>query len=484
MRIAIASLLGCLVCVACDSGSSSVNAAGGALGATGGSTSKTKTSAKSSAEGGSSDDDTTSKPTGSTVGGSSSTKARTTNGQGGASSTKSGQGGATQTSATSATSRGGATSSSSGSSEPTGPGSYALNPPNQCYNQQSINNCKKGDASSTCGGVCNQDYGSGSASACESGKTGVPINFACPRFLLFSDEFLQAAIDDGNTTFNYGIVGHDVDKGGVDGNNADACCQCYQIIFDYPKENQVWVDPNDSANPVTAVPPPKPMIVQSFNTGTAGPGNFDIYMGAGGLGANNGCFSVGGSKSPAGLYQYVGYPAAGQPGGGGVKAAGEFGNQTACKTNTSWVTEETISSAGCVEKITSACNEIKATDAAQEAAARRSCIQSNAVDTFYHLNWYFWVQRVECPTHLTEVTGCKLAPQGLPKPDPKVTTVAEAKAAGFRQKDSSNQQYFTTTMEDCCMPTCAWVNNVKGTTVDKYNSFYSCNQAGIPQTEK
>jgi hypothetical protein len=350
-------------------------------------------------------------------------------------------------------------------------------------NQFSIDGCKKGVASSTCGGVCSADYGSGSASACESGKSGVPVNFACPRFLLFSDEFIQASTDDGNTTFNYGIVGHDVDTNGVDGTNTDACCQCYQIIFDYPKENQVWVDPNTKDTPVSAVPPPKPMIVQSFNTGTAGPGNFDIYMGAGGLGANNGCFSVGGSKSPAGLYQYTGYPDDGQPGGGGVKAAGEFGNGSACKNSYSWVTADSVKSAGCVEKVTAACNEILATDAAQQAAARRSCIQSNAVDTFYHLNWYFWVKRVECPAHLTEVTGCKLADQGLPKPDPSVTTVAQAQAAGFRQKDNVGQQYFTTTMEDCCKPTCAWADNVKGATVGKYNSFYSCNQAGIPQTE-
>jgi hypothetical protein len=366
---------------------------------------------------------------------------------------------------------------------PVGPGTYALDPPNQCLNQQSVNNCKKGDTSSACGGVCSSDYGSGSQSACEGGKSGVPINFACPRFLLYSDEFMQAAIDDNNTAFNYGIVGHDVDTGGVDGTNTDACCQCYQIIFDYPKENQAWVDPNNSSAPKSALPPPKPMIVQSFNTGTAGKGNFDIYMGAGGLGANNGCFSVNGSKSPAGLYQYTGYPAAGQPSGGGVKAAGEFGNSSACKTSTSWVTEASIASAGCVEKVTTACNEIKATDARMQAASIRSCIQSNDAKNLYHMNWYFWAKRVECPAHLTEVTGCKLAPQGLPAPAPDVTTVAQAQASGFRQKDASGEQYFTTTMEDCCMPTCAWVNNVKGKTVGKYNSFYSCNQAGIPQTE-
>jgi hypothetical protein len=309
------------------------------------------------------------------------------------------------------------------------------------------------------------------------------VNFACPRFLLYSDEFMQAAKDDGNTSFNYGIVGHDVDKGGVDGNNADACCQCYQIIFDYPKENQAWVDPNDSANPKSALPPPKAMIVQSFNTGTAGPGNFDIYMGAGGLGANNGCFSINGSSSPAGLYQYSGYPSAGQPGGGGVKAAGEFGNNSACKTSYSWVTEASVGSPECVAKVTAACNEIKASDARMQAASIRSCISSNDAQNYYHLNWYFWVKRVECPTHLTEVTGCKLAPQGLPTADPSVTNVAQAKTAGFRQKDANNNQYFTTTMEDCCMPTCAWANNVKGTTTNGYNSFYSCNQAGVPQTE-
>jgi len=373
---------------------------------------------------------------------------------------------------------------SAGAPPVVGPGTYALNPPNQCFNRFAIQGCKKGDASSECGGACVNDYGAASANSCEGGKTGVPINFACPRFLLYSDEFIQAATDDTMTAFNYAIVGHDVDKGGVDGTNSDACCQCYQMVFDYPKENQIWADPNDSASPMSAVPPPKPMLVQAFNTGTAGPGNFDIYLGAGGLGANNGCFSIGGSSSPSGLYQYTGYPAAGQPGGGGVKAAGEFGNQSACKTDQSWVTAATLTSAGCVSKVTDACNEIQATAPPQQAAARRSCIQSNAATSFYHANWYFWAKRVECPTHLTEVTGCKLAPQGLPAPDPSVTTVTQAQAAGFRQKDNTGQPYFTTTMEDCCKPSCAWADNVKAVpTVGKYNSFYSCNQSGVPLTE-
>ncbi|MGC4065224.1 MAG: hypothetical protein QM784_11370 [Polyangiaceae bacterium] len=454
MRIGIASLMGCLALAGCDSTDSTPFGTGGAsANPNAGATSLgTSTSGAGMANGGNG-----------SVGGAGSV------GKGGGSAgtgtaTTGGQGQSTNTT-------------------PIGPGTYALDPPNQCLNQQSVNNCKKGDTSSACGGVCSSDYGSGSQSACESGKSGVPINFACPRFLLYSDEFMQAAIDDNNTAFNYGIVGHDVDTGGVDGTNTDACCQCYQIIFDYPDEKQAWVDPNTAGTPVSAVPPPKPMIVQAFNTGTAGKGNFDIYMGAGGLGANNGCFSVGGSTSPAGLYQYLGYPSVGQPNDGGVKAVGNFGNGSACKTNTSWVTEATVGSAGCVEKVTAACNEIKAADARMQEASIRSCIKSNDAKSLYHMNWLFWVKRVECPAHLTEVTGCKLASQGLPAPDPAVTTVAQAKAAGFRQKDADGKPYNTTSMEDCCMPTCAWVNNVKGKTVGKYNSFYSCNQAGIPQTE-
>ena len=459
--VRLASLLGCLIGVSCGAthapGSSTTGGTGSTVGPNGGA------SAGVGANAGAGQPGTGAVSSGGAV-----------NAMGGAS-------GASASAGQSTSAGAGATA---GAPPVVGPGTYALKPPNQCYNRFAVQGCKKGDPSSECGGACTNDYGATSANACEGGKTGVAINFACPRFLLYSDEFVQAATDDTLPAFNYGIVGHDVDKGGVDGTNNDACCQCYQIVFDYPKENQIWQDPNASASPVSAVPPPKAMIVQAFNTGTAGPGNFDIYMGAGGLGANNGCFSIGGSSSPSGLYQYTGYPAAGQPGGGGVKAAGEFGNQSACKTDQSWVSAATLASAGCVSKVTTACNEIVATDPAQQAAARRSCIQSNAAESFYHANWYFWAKRVECPTHLTEVTGCKLAPQGLPAPDSSVTTVAQAQAAGFRQKDNTGQQYFTTTMEDCCKPSCAWTDNVKAVpTVGKYNSFYSCNQAGIPQTE-
>jgi hypothetical protein len=72
--------------------------------------------------------------------------------------------------------------------------------------------------------------------------------------------------------------------------------------------------------------------------------------------------------------------------------------------------------------------------------------------------------------------GCENRPQA----NPAVTTAAQAAA------DSSfHSGYTTTTMQDCCKPTCGWQDNVKsaGATVGMYDSFYSCNQQGVPVTE-
>ena len=111
----------------------------------------------------------------------------------------------------------------------------------------------------------------------------------------------------------------------------------------------------------------------------------------------------------------------------------------------------------------------------------RSCTESNDPQSYYHMNWKIYAKRVECPTHLMEVTGCKLAPQGLPAVNNAVKTPEQAAA------DSSFKSgYTTTTMQDCCMPTCAWRDNVTGREVKvtgQYNSFYACDQSGVPVTE-
>lgn len=389
---------------------------------------------------------------------------------------------------------GGAAGGSTPGAGGTTAGSYATDPPNPCSNQFSNQDCRKGVASSACGGLCANDYGGTASNVCSGGLSGVPTNYACPQYQLYSDWMNQAAADDGfSGKFNYGVVGHDVDNGtgGVDSGLTDACCQCYQIVFDYPAENQTWVDPNTTSTPVSAITVPKPMIVQSFNTATNNRGDFDIYMGGGGFGANNGCF-VSGGQCPGGPCMYSAYPT---QDGGMVKAAGNtFTNPwpNPCKTNTSWVTQATLTSSGCVDAVTNMCGQIVSPNAWITTETVRSCIQSNGVKPDstgtvpgdYHLNWYMRVKRVECPAHLTQITGCKLAPQGLPAADPSIDTVAKAQAAGFLQTASDGNKFHTTQMQDCCMPTCAWSNNVKGTTVGGYSSFYSCDQNGNRWTTK
>lgn len=417
----------------------------------------------------------------------------------GADATTSSDGGTTaRDGATVASDSGGTTSASDGAATVSdaanvGPGSYALSAPNVCSNQFSNQDCMKGDESSACAGVCSNSYGGTAANVCSGGVTGVPVNYACPRDMLYGDEMNQAVIDDGyGGSFNYGIVGHDVDNGsgGIDHGLTDACCQCYQLVFDYPAENQAWVNPNSSTSPESAISIPMPLVVQSANTATNNTGDMDIFMGAGGFGANNGCYVEGGT-CPGGPCMYSSFPTTN---GGMIKAAGDSFNTpspNACKTSsTQWVTEATLTSSGCATDTVNACGQIVSPNAQIGAETVRSCIQSNGVEANdagqipgdYHLNWYIWAKRVECPAHLTEVTGCKLASQGLPQPDPTVTTAAQAKAAEFLQVTSDGTQFNTTQMQDCCMPTCAWQNNVSGKTTGGYNSFYSCDQNGVPWT--
>ncbi len=345
---------------------------------------------------------------------------------------------------------------------------YALPPPNQMINQFYIKGCQAGSATSPGGGVCTQGQ-----NACEGTKQGAQVNFLCPRFMLFSDEMAQAALDDGYTGLNYAVVGHDVETGGIDGNVTISCCQCYQLVFSLP-ENEAQV----GGNGASAIPIPPPLVVQAFNTSAGGGQNFDVFMGAGGFGAFNACDPNASMKSPSGKYLYTQFPTEGEPGSGGVNAATQVAG---CKNSNNLVTTATLSSATCQANVATSCGKFKASSTTVTNESINSCTQSNDANTYYHINWKIYAKRVECPTHLTQVTGCKLAPQGLPAVNPAVATPEQAAA------DSSFKSGYTiTTMQDCCMPTCAWQDNVKGqnlAVVGDYDSFYSCDQSGVPVTE-
>jgi hypothetical protein len=399
----------------------------------------------------------------------------------GGSSATSGAGGA---GATSGAGGAGATggSGAGGAAGTPGPGSYALGPPKQCDNQFFVSGCQSGVASSTCGGVC------AAANACEniSQKPGADVGFLCPRFALESSEMAQAAVDDFGAAppFDYAIAGHDVDQNGIDGTARSACCQCYQLVYFLP-ENEAQVNGGGAS----AIAIPKPVIVQAFNTSAGGGQNFDLYMGAGGFGSFNACDPAFTSMpSPSGLYLYSSFPEEGEPGSGGVNAATQLAG---CKTNENLVTAATLSSATCAANVDSTCMSFASSTLTPEALADsiQSCTQSNDAANYRHLNWQVYAKKIECPTHLTQVTGCKLAPQGLPAANPNVTTPAEAAAdSSFKSTAGTGSHFTTTTMQDCCKPTCAWQDWVTGsngglTAVGQYNSFYSCDKSGTPVTE-
>jgi hypothetical protein len=319
--------------------------------------------------------------------------------------------------------------------------------------------------------------------ACENApsKDGKVQGFACSRYMLFSPAMLQAAKDDGAKNgwdasappFLYAVVGHDTNTGGIDKGMTgyQPCCECYQLIFDQPF--------NEGGTQSNQAPAPKPLIVQAFNIG-ATTDSFDIYMGAGGFGAFNACMD-GTIKSSAGYALYDAYPADGQPGNGGVK----FRSYDECRTvDQKITTADAINSATCQNKIAGLCNQVKASKSAVLASTTTdSCLKSNQVGTLYHQNWAVYAKRVECPENLTRVTGCKLAAEaGLAKIDAKVTTVAQATAAGFLTG------YHTTTMQDCCKPACAWTEKIGGNEgmkkVDpQFTNFYTCDANDQPMTE-
>ncbi|HEX7599378.1 MAG TPA: hypothetical protein VF518_14270, partial [Polyangia bacterium] len=226
---------------------------------------------------------------------------------------------------------------------------YKINPPNQCQNHYFYPNCKSGDASTECAGVCQP------RNACENapGKDGKIQGFACSRYMLFSPMMEQAAKDDGaklgwstsDSPFLYAVAGHDTNKDGIDkgmvGNQP--CCECYQLIFDQPF---------NEGGQSNQAPAPKPLVVQSFNIGATSD-SFDLYMGAGGFGAFNGCMDNGTIKSSAGFTLYDSYPADGQPGNGGVK----FRTYDECRSgNEKITTADAVNSTPCQSKIAGFCN--------------------------------------------------------------------------------------------------------------------------------
>jgi hypothetical protein len=199
-----------------------------------------------------------------------------------------------------------------------------------------------------------------------------------------------------------------------------------------------------------AYTPPKPLIVQNFNQGGA-QNAFDVFMGKGGEGAQTqGCSKL-----------YTSYPSTGEPGNGGIRASSTAG----CGKS-----EATLASSACVSAVTSACDQIMASSSYVTTTTQTSCIEANSAGSLYHDNWNVKARQVECPMALTQVTGCRPNAGSNPKPDPTVQTAAQASSWG---------SFSTTTMEDCCKPSCSWPGNVNNTQAP-WSAMYQCGSDGTP----
>ena len=422
---ATSALLLSFFVMACDSSktSSTDGVGGGPLsGSTGGASSGTVSS------------------TSSLGGGSSATSGTTTGATGG----KSNTGGTTTRTGTNT---GGKTSQTSTTGGAGGTGNTGGNTSATTTTTSSCSNGTK-DGSETgvdCGGSC---------AACVTYVTGQPKSedtlksacdggdgYICPRFMLFSPEMLQAEKDDAadngwpSDAFNYGVATLD----------GEACCSCFQVVYDKPTYLKT-----------TTIKPPKPLIVQMFNTGAGG--HVDVFMGKGGMGA----FQAGCPR------MYATFPDIGEnPWNGGIRAS----NLSACGTEAS-----DLSSTTCTSAIKAECDKIQGASTAVTSTTQTSCVRANSAESYYHENWNIKVRKVACPTHLTEVTGCKPnEDSSLPKVDPKVQTVSQATGSGWQDKQS-------TSMQDCCKPSCSWsgkTSNMKA----GWESLYTCTKEGSPITK-
>jgi hypothetical protein len=353
------------------------------------------------------------------------------------------------TNGTGGTATGGAAGGQGGSSGATGSGGAAS--AGSCTDDMQNGSETGVDCGGSCPACPNYKInGPNTGDTVGSGCNGGPA-FMCTRDMVFSPEFKVAESDDfsmaANPQFVYGVVGHDKDSGGLDTESgSNACCQCYQLIFTSPRDN------------VSGVATPKPMIVQAFNTGAGGGKNFDIFMGSGGEGANTaGCNA-----------QYTSYPSIGQPNNGGIRAL----TVSQCANNNQY-SSSSIATMSCQDAIASDCQMIKANNAAVQSSTQVSCEETNQVQNLYHLNWNVLAKRIECPANLTRVTGCKLNAQGLPAADATAVDTNSANGKGFMSG------YTTTTMQDCCRPTCAYKGNVTGAD-STYKQYYTCDNSGNP----
>merc|ERR1719174_750553 len=287
------------------------------------------------------------------------------------------------------------------------------------------------------------------------------FGFMCPSMMLGTAEMLAAAAKDGYDGA-YGVVTID----------ALSCGQCVEITNDDP----------------TNYPNAPKIKAQIFNSVAA---SVDVYMVGGGLGANNGCSAVSGFTPMASMYKKsptkdnkefvehmvsLGYvDAASQLDNvvgysGGLRGGKHYAEclKSGKSKNECQPPGNGCNGGGgmCIEDPAVACpiafegNTDYVTQKAME-------ICHYVFEHDLHWNRPITYTVVPCPAGLTEVTGL------IPTESFKNESLQHV-----RVKSS------TTTMEDCCEPTCSRSPAIQGGSwKDGYDAFYTCNAVGEKYTE-
>ena len=269
-------------------------------------------------------------------------------------------------------------------------------------------------------------------SACSNGQYSNNYGFGCPHMMMFSaDMLLSSKYDKNDKNFFYAVAGSSTDND---------CGKCYQVKVSqpqhYPKYNY------------------KQLIVQIINSGgDVAPGQFDLFMGAGGFGIYTAC------NSDCAM-QYCN--------GGGCKTnlyAGNFKQWTGVPYY-----DRNLCYAGGLNKLNSTtismCRSLTNNQTTlKDRILIDSCYLSNK--NLYHQNFYKADStRVQCPKGLYMLTGLRRA-------DDNIYPIAHIENP--LTIHCSNKACITT-MCDCCKPSCAWWD--KGNPTREWFAVDTCNSDG------
>lgn len=260
-------------------------------------------------------------------------------------------------------------------------------------------------------------------SACGSSSNSQKVSYSCPHMLLFSTDMILASVHDGlQNDFYYGVAGGSTDKD---------CGSCYQI------------KPSGLE---------KQLILQIFNFGyDVAPGQFDVFMAAGGFGyftaCNHDCHDRYCQGGPCAYPMYSGTFTDWTSPTGDCYGGGLSGDPD---PDTLWKQCRALSNGDYGYK---------------DQVLWQSCYYSHIFSM--HQNYdHLLYMRVRCPDGLAMLTG-------LRRPDDGSMPVAHK---DNHLTSSCDRRNCMTTTQDCCKPACSYSG--KGTR--DWSRVDSCWGNGLP----